>query len=287
MTVRLVRPQVRHPGGAAVPCHDAAIDSSSEPYRSSSGGPPSTRVLEATRRLLWAADVEAVLATVRDLVRDLGGSLVPAGAVHADALAVDLALGTGTPVLATAPAGSAARQALQTQLPMFVQDAYRALELLDRSQRFADEATRDPLTGLWNRRMVTRLLPRIRQGSIIAIDLDHFKNVNDSLGHDAGDRVLRDFAQALLGTARTADYVARTGGEEFLVVLHSPHPGPFLERLRRTWHSTRHEPLTFSAGTASVGGRAEEAVTAADRALYRAKRTGRDCWCSATPEDYP
>jgi diguanylate cyclase (GGDEF)-like protein len=135
--------------------------------------------------------------------------------------------------------------------------------------------------------MVTRLLPRVRNGSVVVVDLDHFKLINDSLGHDAGDRVLRDFAGALSATARTADYVARTGGEEFLIVLDSSEPGPFVERLRQTWHATRHDPVTFSAGVAAVHDRAVDAVTAADRALYRAKRTGRDRWCSAEVEDYP
>ncbi|WP_101524724.1 GGDEF domain-containing protein [Nocardioides houyundeii] len=247
----------------------------------------SSLLLEATRRLLWAADVEAVLATARDLVRDLGGSLLPAGATPVDAIPVDLALGTGTPVLPTAAPGSSAREALERQLPLFVRDAHRALELLDRSQRFADEATRDPLTGLWNRRMVTRLLPRVHEGSVVVVDLDHFKLVNDSSGHHAGDRVLRDFARALSETARTADYVARTGGEEFLVVLRGPEPDPFLERLRKTWEATRQDLVTFSAGTALVLDRAEDAVIAADRALYRAKGAGRDRWCPAEPGDYP
>lgn len=243
-------------------------------------------VLEATRRLLWASSVEAVLATARYLVRDLGGSLVPAEDDHGDAIPVDLALGTGAPLLPTATRGTAARAALENELPQFVRDAYRALELLDRSERFADEATRDPLTGLWNRRMLTRLLPRVRGGSVVALDLDHFKRVNDTLGHAAGDRVLRDFAGALSSTARAADYVARTGGEEFLVVLDSAEPGPFLERLRQTWQATRRDPVTFSAGTACVHRRAEDAVTAADQALYRAKREGRDRWCSADEEEH-
>ncbi|WP_104106705.1 GGDEF domain-containing protein [Nocardioides sp. 616] len=249
--------------------------------------PSDSLLLEATRRLLWAADVEAVLATGRDLVRSLGGSLLPAGATPGEAIPVDLALGTGPPVLPTAAPGSAARETLERQLPLFVRDAHRALELLDRSRRFADEATRDPLTGLWNRRMVTRLLPRIHEGSVVVVDLDHFKRVNDSWGHDAGDRVLQDFAHALSVTARTADYVARTGGEEFLVVLRGPEPDPFLERLRQTWQATRRDPVTFSAGTAAVHARAEDAVIAADRALYRAKRAGRDRWCSAELADYP
>jgi GGDEF domain-containing protein len=81
--------------------------------------------------------------------------------------------------------------------------------------------------------------------------------------------------------------VARTGGEEFLLVLDTMDPGPFLERLREKWLASRRDPVTFSAGIACVHDRAEDAVTAADRALYRAKREGRDRWCAAEAGDYP
>ncbi len=248
--------------------------------------PDTLAVLEATRRLLWATTIDTILAACRELVQDLGGSLVDARAASSDTLPVDLALGAGPSLLPTARRGTAARAALERELPQFVLDAYRAIERLERSERFADEASQDPLTGLSNRRAVARLLPRVRNGSVVLVDLDHFKLVNDSQGHDAGDHVLREFASALTRTARASDHVARMGGEEFLVVLDTRDPAPFVERLRQSWRAARSIPVTFSAGTAQVRGRAEDALVAADRALYRAKESGRDRWCAASDDEH-
>lgn len=258
-----------------------------DPVGPGSGRHELETVLLATRRLLWVSDPKEAAVVACDLAESLGGRLVAAEADHGQAVPVNLALGTGPPVLPTAAPGSAARAALEQHLPGFVRDAYRVLELLERSGRLAEEASRDPLTGLWNRRTVARLLPRVRPGAtLVALDIDHFKQVNDTFGHDRGDDVLRAFAHALMSTARGVDQVARLGGEEFLTVLEDGEAEPFLERLTRHWRATRPYDVTFSAGVARVAGEGRLALAAADRALYRAKRSGRDRWCWATEEEY-
>lgn len=100
-------------------------------------------------------------------------------------------------------------------------------ELIGRRDAFKEQASRDPLTGLWNRRetlaILVKQLSRVRREggclSVIMVDLDHFKKVNDTYGHLAGDAVLCQTAQRLLSLVRDYDYVGRYGGEEFLLVL--------------------------------------------------------------------
>jgi len=156
-------------------------------------------------------------------------------------------------------------------------------------------ATRDPLTGLLNRRAMGERLAtersRCERGpgplSIALIDIDWFKRVNDTLGHGAGDEVLRSFAAILQSQLRSMDALARWGGEEFLLLL----PGTtlddaaiVLEHLRSTVAAGRFDAIapalkvTFSAGLieARAGEAQHEAIDRADRALYLAKQRGRN-----------
>ena len=108
------------------------------------------------------------------------------------------------------------------------------------------------------------------------VDLDHFKAVNDKLGHAEGDRVLRAFGQTITATLRAKDHAGRYGGEEFVVILDgnsgcSPEPGLFLMRLRRRWAAARPHPVTFSAGIAHPQPEPQRTMKAADRALYQAQ----------------
>jgi two-component system, cell cycle response regulator len=159
-------------------------------------------------------------------------------------------------------------------------------------------ALTDPLTKLLNRRALTDRLSaemeRVRRYdsvvSILLIDLDHFKQINDTFGHLAGDDVLIEAAALLQRGVRAVDVVSRYGGEEFVVVL--PETGPagasaFAERLRELIEShsftpTRGAPIrvTTSIGVASFPGYGVDAVddlfAAADQALYRAKTEGRN-----------
>jgi len=159
-------------------------------------------------------------------------------------------------------------------------------------------AVLDQLTGLHNRRfMDTRLVAmfdesalRARALSVLVLDVDHFKAVNDSWGHDAGDEVLKEFADRVRACTRGIDLVARMGGEEVVVVL--PDTGPkaayaVAERIREKVENTpfaiyansRDITVTVSIGVASrKAGDASSAdiMKRADDALYRAKAGGRN-----------
>ena len=244
-----------------------------------------TAVLDATRSLLWITSASDARALAEGLVRDLGGVVVPAGTDRSDAIPADLSFGDGAPSVATATPGSPARALLDHHLPTFLADARQVLELSGRTERLAEAATSDVLTTLPNRRMIERALGRLSAAdTVVMIDLDHFKRINDELGHAAGDDTLRAFGRALHSTARERDFVGRYGGEEFVAILDTPAgAGAYLERLRKEWAGERPYAVTFSAGIASFVGDADQTMSMADEALYRAKAAGRDQWLWATP----
>jgi diguanylate cyclase (GGDEF)-like protein len=244
-------------------------------------------VHEATRSLLRATTAADARRTAEELVRGVGGGLVTPSADRADSADVipaDLSFGEGEPLLASAPQGRASRVLLERYLTQFLLDANRVLELTVRTERLAESASTDALTGLPNRRMIDRALGRLGDGDLVVIlDLDHFKQVNDEHGHAGGDDVLRAFGGVLRQTARGRDVVGRFGGEEFVAVLDAPGAGAdaFLKRLRKTWCAHRPLPVSFSAGIARSVGEPDETIRLADEALYRAKNAGRDRWCWA------
>jgi two-component system cell cycle response regulator len=166
--------------------------------------------------------------------------------------------------------------------------ALRGARLLAEVERLA---SRDGLTGVLNRRAFDAALVRevarvARTGaplSLVLLDLDHFKRVNDTFGHPTGDGVLRQAGQALAETCREVDVAARYGGEEFAVLL----PGCSGAQAVRTAERLRAAvagavtavPVTVSAGVATVpvnAADAAELLAAADDALYQSKRAGRD-----------
>ena len=242
----------------------------------------------ATRALLWISTPGDAAAIARDLVSVLGGTTVKASESTGDAIPVDISFGDGEPVLPAAPRESVERREMERHLPGFVNDANRALELVDQTARLAEDAAIDPLTGLANRRLLGRILGRLEPGDIvIMIDLDHFKAVNDTLGHNGGDQVLRSLGQTLGASLRAVDRAGRYGGEEFVVVLKGGGDAEaFLERLRAEWTLRRSHPITFSAGVAPTSPNPSRALEAADRAMYRAKEAERDQWQTAAEEDY-
>ena len=160
-----------------------------------------------------------------------------------------------------------------------------------------EQATHDSLTGLFNRRYLDDTLPREvsharRQNTDICIamlDIDHFKQFNDTFGHEAGDIILRELGQVLHENVRKSDIACRYGGEEFVVVLlDSPLEVSYqhLEKIRALVKEAQirygHQLLgtvTLSVGLVEAskdGMTAEEILRAADAALYTAKHAGRD-----------
>jgi diguanylate cyclase (GGDEF)-like protein len=271
-----------------------------EKYRRSTPAPPPvpppiepspdaalSAVLDATRALLWIESPTAVAEIARDLVEMLGGRVIRAADSTEDALPVDVSFSVGEPVLPAAPQAGVARVLLERHLPAFVRDAQRALELLDRPSRLAQDASIDALTGVANRRTLGRGLGRLRpEDTVVMIDLDHFKALNDTFGHREGDNILRLFGRTLAASLRAADQVGRYGGEEFVVILPGNGAERFLARLRIEWMRSRPYPVTFSAGVAAARPDPGKALHAADRALDRAKQSGRNRWERSVEEDY-
>lgn len=157
----------------------------------------------------------------------------------------------------------------------------------DLRRRLRTDARTDVLTSLGNRRDLDERLARTVPGDCVVIaDLDHFKRVNDSRGHAAGDRVLERFGHVVAEHLRRRDYAARYGGEEFVLILPRTEPVQavnMLRALRAEW-AEEGTGVTFSAGIALItaGAPAGSALAAADIALYRAKQAGRDRFRIAT-----
>ncbi len=171
-------------------------------------------VLDATHQLLWIETPAEAAAIARSLITVLGGATVPARASTSDALPVDVSFGDGEPLVPVAPPLSVARMLLERHLPAFMVDAQRALELSSKTERLAQDASIDALTGLANRRMLDRLLGRLHADDIvIMVDLDHFKVVNDTLGHAQGDRVLKSLGHTLAATLRARDHAGISSSE--------------------------------------------------------------------------
>jgi diguanylate cyclase (GGDEF)-like protein len=174
----------------------------------------------------------------------------------------------------------------------------------DAEQAYHEEIYRmtimDGLTGVYNKRYFMESLERElgrskrynRTLSLIMFDIDHFKDVNDTYGHLAGDHVLKELAQLVRGRTRSEEIVARYGGEEFAILV--PETGQqgavqLAEHLRSLVESHRFVfenetiPMTISLGVATSGGHEWDSTTFikhADSALYSAKRSGRNCVCA-------
>lgn len=192
------------------------------------------------------------------------------------------------------PIDPAAYEAMMDRLAAFISYARRVEKAFT-----AASAELDSLTGLHNRHSMIRDLRRERARtsrsggcfSVAIVDLDHFKAINDTHGHAAGDRVLAATAECFLGNLRPYDTVYRYGGEEFLIALPDTPASAaetVLDRVRRRLSAQDiHLPaggtvrVSFSAGIAEIaaGTTVEQAIDAADRALYQAKSGGRDRVC--------
>lgn len=162
-------------------------------------------------------------------------------------------------------------------------------------EAMVDELTRVPNRRWLNLELEELFVDKTRGLSVAVIDVDHFKRVNDTLGHQTGDAVLSDVAQVLAAEIRPADSVARWGGEEFVVVL----PDTYLEGayaaaerlrkavaaavIRRDDGGTTSVTVSIGIATRSAGMDPEQVIARADEALYEAKQGGRNRVCVAAP----
>lgn len=180
---------------------------------------------------------------------------------------------------------------------VYLQIIERNRQLIEEGRKLTEIATRDALTGVLNRGATMQAVERalaeaalsLKPVGIIMADIDHFKRINDSLGHIAGDTALKDFARRLTAVIRKDDQLGRYGGEEFLIIASGPLTYETLsktaERLRHAIDDTpfdlggemRMISASFGAVLATgVGQSVLDVVGAADRALYAAKNAGRN-----------
>ena len=167
-------------------------------------------------------------------------------------------------------------------------------ELQEVNTKLKQQATRDELTGLWNRRALIDKLEKViieidqRCVSLLMIDLDHFKEINDEHGHVVGDEVLEHVAGILRRSIRRVDFAARYGGEEFLIIVMDAD-GHYAEALaERIRHEIEEHPdrehdtvrITASIGVIDIRGiddpRVRTLLEGVDKALYMAKKSGRN-----------
>jgi two-component system cell cycle response regulator len=170
-------------------------------------------------------------------------------------------------------------------------------ELIAAREALRDQATRDFLTRIWNRSSILDILQRElarggrekRPFGLVMADLDHFKTINDTYGHFAGDAVLREFVRRMASSMRPYDLIGRYGGEEFLIVLPGCDEACTARQAERLRAALAGQPMSFSeesrvitcsfgatSWTPGAGGTEEDLIRVADDALYRAKRQGRN-----------
>ncbi len=229
--------------------------------------------------------------------------LVIAPVDRADLAAQALDLGADEATIGHVPMPELALRARRLHKRREINDSLRAT-----IRNGAEAAIRDPLTGLYNRRYAVPHLDRIAEQSrlsgrpyaVMVADLDHFKQINDWYGHDAGDAVLAECAQRMQGNMRAVDLVARIGGEEFLIVMPGTGRAAARNAALRLCQRISQQPVklkgrdvsidvTVSIGLALSSGISADAaaelaaletpeslINRADRALYRAKQAGRN-----------
>lgn len=169
-------------------------------------------------------------------------------------------------------------------------------QILALNERLAAAAVTDPQTGLANRRGIVQRLAALWSAAdaadfvLVLADIDRFKAINDSHGHDVGDTVLAEVAARLSAVLGPRDFLGRWGGEEFLALLAAPGHAEAEDRIAVLHDALRAAPVITAAGPLAVrissgairyrpGLSVEHALMHADRALYAAKDAGRDCSC--------
>ncbi|MDF2604624.1 GGDEF domain-containing protein [Sphingomonas olei] len=235
----------------------------------------------ATHRLDLTGVLVVVGATVLGLVLALAGIFALLAPIHLAAKALNEAEEGQVPSVPLVSGND-----LVARLLAGINRA--AQSTAERMRSLQRDAVQDPLTSVLNRRGLLAQLDAMPEhhtaGALALVDLDHFKLVNDLLGHETGDRVLHDFAHRLVAAVRRTDMVARWGGEEFLIYFPGATEAVAQAVLMRIAERLRADPLahvgdrplSFSAGTTAASrGTFDEATRRADAALYEAKHRGR------------
>ncbi len=232
----------------------------------------------------FGADIRRMVRAVRDIEAGVSGAHIPSAGSSAEMRTLAKAVRSMTRRLISA----------RGQLELQVRQRTHELEIAN--AELGRQAQTDALTGLLNRRVFDPMLVRMladarrsgRELSVLMIDADHFKRINDIHGHAVGDEVLRTMADTLRGRLRPSDVIARFGGEEFAVLLPETSPSRALrvaqalvarmaEHADPVWGT-----VTVSIGVATCGDgltAPEELLRRADEALYRAKAEGRNRVC--------
>jgi diguanylate cyclase (GGDEF)-like protein len=175
--------------------------------------------------------------------------------------------------------------ALGSNATLAIANARAHEDLAISARKLAELAATDPMTGLPNRREFDKFLHQLPREtySIVAIDIDDLKPVNDTYGHDAGDELITAVSQALNGVLRTGDVLARLGGDEFCALLHGANAEGAALVARRMRAAVAALDLPSGRSAVSIGcatGRSSDDIglvmKAADKALYAAKRSGKN-----------
>ena len=179
--------------------------------------------------------------------------------------------------------------------PDLLEKIIKEIESLNKAmEELKSKAQTDPLTGLYNREFMDSWLKiqfaQKENFSLAFLDLDKFKNVNDTYGHAAGDAVLTQFSAFLKTQIRKSDVVIRYGGEEIVIGLPNTNlqvATNLIERIRQTWEQTdivispsQNIRVTFSAGIADFKTSKKDILKTADEMVYQAKESGRNKVCS-------
>ncbi|MCH8550348.1 MAG: diguanylate cyclase [Natronospirillum sp.] len=197
-------------------------------------------------------------------------------------------------------------QQLGSQLKIVAHLLAESLASIDQEAALTRDTLTDPLTGLYNRRYLSLQAPKwlsqVHEGSgtltLVLIDIDHFKPLNDRYGHLTGDQVLKVLGETLRAESRTQDVLVRYGGEEFLLVMHDVPAPEAISAVDRILGAIRTQQtdvdgvsmgITVSAGLvsneeiASTDVTLDDLLEIADRRLYQAKSAGRDCLVASDP----
>lgn len=269
------------------------------------------RAFRSVCDLQWAAHHKLHLKLRQSPYTTLKGVIVPTGADQ-DTLVVNLSFGIsivdGVRDYALTNADFAATD-LAIEMLYLIEAKTAAMEATHRlnarlqgaKSAAEEQAYTDPLTGLNNRRALNNLLGKLlvegRDFAVMQIDLDYFKAVNDTLGHAAGDHVLKEVAKIMLAVTRAQDAVARIGGDEFTIVFPQVRDERTLRRIGNRIISNLEKPIMFegqecllSASIGTVWVQAgqevskEEILSDADVALYASKHAGRAKQTFYTPD---